>query len=378
MGVSERIYLSQPHMTGKESEYIDQAFQTNQLTLFGQHIEEFENRMSEYLDGRHVVAVNSGTSALHLALRYAGVGPGDYVLCSSFTFVASCSPVTFLGGRLIFVDSDESWNMSPAALEKALEWADGHSITIKAAVVVDIYGQPAKYDDILPLLKERGITVIEDAAESLGAYYQTKKCGTIGDYSALSFTSNKLITTGGGGGMVVSADEEAIRKMRFWAAHAKEVRPYHEHHDYGYEYRLPNLLAGIGCTQVDRIEAYSERRRMIFRKYAQELEGYPVDMMPEVQGSRPNHWLSTMTLEAGYNSMQFMDYMNTHNIETRMAWKPMHLQELYKKELYFTDGDKDVSADLFRRGICLPSASVMSDEQLDYVIDKIKIFFERI
>lgn len=375
--MESRIYLSQPHVTGREREYIDRAFAVNELTLFGGNITEFEKSMSKYLNGYPTLAVNAGTAALHLALRYAGIGPGDYVLCSSLTFAASCVPVLYLGGKPVFVDSDrDSWNMCPKALERALEWADQQGKSIKAAVIVDLYGQPAKYDELLPMLRDRGITVIEDAAEALGSTYRGKKCGTFGSYNAFSFNSNKVITTGGGG-MVVSGEQEAVDKMRYWICQAREPLPYYEHKEYGYQYRMSNILAGIGCAQVPMIDTYVQRRREIYHVYQSEFSDLPVEFMPLVEGGESNCWLSVMTMTEDYDPLELIRYLEQYNIESRMVWKPMHLQPIYRDAPYFTAGGEDVSRQLFERGICLPSASVMSEEEHRYVIEKVRNFFDR-
>lgn len=373
----ERIYLSQPQICGREMEYINKAFSTNNLTLFGDNVEEFEATMSEYLDGRRTLAVSSGTAALHLALRYAGVGPGETVLCSSLTFAASCNPVKYLGGNLVFIDSDrETWNMSSEALRRALCWADEQKKTIRAAVIVDLYGRPAAYNLLLPLLKERNIAVIEDAAEAVGSFYHGKKCGTFGDYAALSFNSNKLITTGGGG-MVVSEDAAAIEKMRYWSTQAKEPLPYYQHEDYGYQYRMSNILAGIGCAQVPLIQKYADRRREIYRRYQDAFMGYPVEMMPQLSDENPNCWLSVLQLkDKKHDALKLIAFLEEQNIETRMVWKPMHLQPVYRNCPYFTAAEEDISAELFQRGICLPSASVMTEQEQDFVIAKVKEFFK--
>lgn len=374
--MESRIYLSQPHTTGQEMEYIKRAFAGNELTLFGGNIAEFEKRMSEYLDGYPTLAVNAGTAALHLALRYAGVGAGDYVLCPSLTFIASCDAVLYLGAVPVFVDSDrDSWNMCPKALGRALEWADKQGKNIKAAVIVDLYGQPAKYDELLPMLHDRGITVVEDAAEALGSTYGGKKCGTFGEYNAFSFNSNKIITTGGGG-MVVSKEQEAIDKMRYWICQAREPLPYYEHKDYGYQYRMSNLLAGIGCAQTPMIDTYARRRREIYHTYKTEFADLPVEMMPLVEGGESNCWLSVMTIAKGYEPLELIDYLEQHNIESRMVWKPMHLQPIFRDAPYVTAGEEDVSRQLFERGICLPSASVMSEEEHYYVMEKLREFFD--
>ncbi len=371
--MKQRIYLSQPHVTGEEKAYIEKAFRTNNLTLFGDNIGEFEREAADYLGVKYSLAVNAGTAALHLALRYAGVLKGDYVLCSSLTFAASCNPILYLGGIPVLVDSDrKSWNMSPRALEKAVNWGKKNGITYKAAVIVDLYGQPAEYDELLAILKKEKIAVVEDAAEAMGAVYKGKKCGTFGDYAAFSFNSNKVITAGGGG-MVVSDQKEAVEKMRYWSSQAREPLPYYEHKDYGYQYRMSNILAGIGCAQVKYIDRYVKLRRNIYLEYKRALQDAPVTMMPLLADARPNCWLTVVTLDRRYDPLALIEYLEEFNIESRMVWKPMHLQPVYKNYMYFKD-DADVSRELFETGVCLPSASVMTEDELYYVIDKIKGF----
>lgn len=374
--MEERIYLSQPHINGREKEYIDKAFQTNNITLFGENVNEFERKISKYLGGKNTLAVNSGTAGLHLALRYAGVQAGDLVICSTLTFAASCNPVKYLGGELLFVDSDEdTFNMSPLALRRALDWSKANNKAIKAAIIVDLYGQPAKYDVLIPMLKEENIVIIEDAAEALGSSYKGKKCGTFGDFGVFSFNSNKIITTGGGG-MIVSDNSEAIEKMRYWAMQAREPLPYYEHKEYGYQYRMSNILAGIGCAQVDMIDTYARRRQYIYDKYSVELKGLPIKLMPKINDGTPNCWLTVINFLDETNPIDLIEHLEKYNIETRMVWKPMHLQPVYSKCMYFDDGKGDCSKTLFETGLCLPSASVMTDEQLEYVIDKIKDYFK--
>jgi len=375
--MEERIYLSQPHVTGNEMAYIEKAFSTNNLTLFGDNIEEFEKGISQYLGSPFAAATNSGTAALHLALRYAGVGPGDYVFCSSLTFAASCNPILYLGGIPVFIDSSmENWNMSWQALERALSWAEKEKKIPKAAIIVDLYGQPAEYDMLLPLLNKYNITMVEDAAEALGSDYHGKKCGTFGKIGAFSFNSNKIITTGGGG-MVVSDDEDAINKMRYWSAQAREPLPYYEHKEYGYQYRMSNVLAGIGCAQMKKIDDYKNARMCIYERYQAAFVNLPVQMMPVIEGGSPNFWLSVMLLDNPELTLKLIHYMERYNIETRMVWKPMHLQPIYKDYHYFChDENRDNAKDIFEHGICLPSASVMTTEEQNKVIEVIHDFFK--
>lgn len=371
-----RIYLSQPHQNGRETEYITKALSTNHLTLFGDNIIEFEKKMAQYLSINASLAVSCGTSALHLAMRFAGVEKGEYVFCSSLTFAASCNPILYQGGIPVFIDSEpESWNMSPSALEKAFQWAEREGKIPKAVVIVDLYGQPADYDKLIPICRKYGVPIIEDAAEALASEYHGRKCGTFGDYAAFSFNSNKIITTGGGG-MVVSDDAEAIEKMRYWAAQAREPLPYYEHKEFGYQYRMSNILAGIGCAQIDSLDDYAVRRRSIFSKYQKEFANYPVKMMPIPADTNPNCWLSVISLEKSEYVLPLIKHLDALKIESRMVWKPMHLQPVFKGYLYFMQGDKDISRELFEQGVCLPSASVMTDAEQEEVTAVVKEFFD--
>jgi len=374
--MEERIYLSQPHVTGHEMSYIEKAFSTNNLTLFGDNILEFEKGISEYVNSPYALATCSGSAALHLALRYAGVGPGDFVFCSSLTFAATCNPILYQGGIPVFIDSSrDNWNMSWEALEKALAWAEKEKKIPKAAIIVDLYGQSAEYSMLLPLLNKYNVAVIEDAAEALGSDYQGKKCGTFGKIGVFSFNSNKIITTGGGG-MAVSQDEDAVKKMRYWSAQAREPLPYYEHKEYGYQYRMSNVLAGIGCAQMKVIDDYKSSRKRIYERYLDAFQNLPIQMMPLMKEGSPNFWLSVMYIDNPDFPMELISYLETFNIETRMVWKPMHLQPVYKNYKYFCKDDQiDVSKDIFEHGICLPSASVMTENEQDKVIKLILKFF---
>jgi pyridoxal phosphate-dependent aminotransferase EpsN len=375
--MEERIYLSQPQQNGSEMEYIKKAFSTNNLTLFGDNITEFEKGISQYVDNSYTLATCSGTAALHLALRNVGVGPGDVVFCSSLTFAASCSPILYQGGTPVFIDSSkETWNMSPQALERALDWANKENKLPKAAVVVDLYGQPAEYDLLLPIFEQYKVAVIEDAAEALGSTYLGKKCGTFGKIGAFSFNSNKVITTGGGG-MAISRDGDAIERMRYWSAQAREPLPYYEHKDYGYQYRMSNILAGIGCAQMKSIDHYVSRRKMIYERYREAFQNMPLQMMPKIKNGSSNCWLSVVSLEDSTLPIQLIEFLERYQIESRMVWKPMHLQPIYKNCMYFSaEDDGDMSRSLFENGLCLPSASVMTDDEQGKVIELIHGFFK--
>lgn len=368
-----KIYLSQPHLNGTEMDYIKKAFETNHLTYFGENIDDFQREISRYVGASDALATCSGTCGLHLALINAGVNAGDYVFCSSLTFAASANPIMYQGATPIFIDSEpDTWNMSPIALEKAFEWAKANNKLPKAVVVVDLYGQSADYDKILPLCKRYGAIVIEDSTEALGAKYNGKHCGMLGDVGVFSFTSNKIITTSGGG-MIVSEDVESIKKMRYLASQAREPLPYYQHTKVGYNYRLSNVSAGIGLGQLTTLELRVKQKQHIFDKYKSELKECPLTMMPIKFES--NYWLSCFTLDdETIDVMDIIECLEANKIEARMIWKPMHLQPIYDGYLYFMHND-DVSRNIFERGLCLPSATIMTDEEQNEVIGILKQFF---
>jgi len=367
-----RIYLSQPHLNGTEMNYVKSAFDSNYLTFFGENIDAFEAGIARYVGASAALATSSGTSAIHLALRYMGVGRGDMVFCSSLTFAASANPIVYQGGIPVFIDSEpNSWNMSPVALKKAFQWASELGKLPKAVIIVDLYGQAADYDALLPICREYGVPVLEDSTEALGASYNNIKCGLFGKYGIYSFTSNKIITTSGGG-MVVSYDTEGIKKMRYWASQAREPLPYYQHEEIGYNYRLSNVSAGIGRGQLATLDERVRKKREIYEKYKQAFKDLPVKMMPMLGYS--SCWLSAMTFEKPeINVLDVIKELDKHGIEARMVWKPMHLQPIYKDCKYFKHSE-DISRQIFERGICLPSATVMKDEEQQEVIEIIKKF----
>lgn len=365
-----RVYLSQPHLNGTEMKYVKEAFETNFLTSFGKNVDEFENGMARYIGVPKTLATASGTSAIHLALKYLGVEKGDSVFCSSLTFAASANPIVYQGGIPVFIDSEpNSWNMSPVALEKAFKWAQKNNKLPKAVIIVDLYGQAADYDKLLPICEEYNVPVLEDATEALGASYNSAKCGLFGKYGIFSFAGNKLITTSGGG-MVVSEDEEGIKKMRYWASQARDPLPYYHHEEIGYNYRMSNVSAGIGRGQITTIDQRVLQKRKIYDKYKIGLSNCDVEMIPQIGYS--SCWLSVMTFNSNkINVLDIISELNKHSIESRMVWKPMHLQPVYKDCMYFKH-DEDFSKDVFQRGICLPSATIMKDEEQEEVIEIIK------
>lgn len=373
MRLKNKLYLSAPHMNGSEMSYINQAFESNWIAPLGANVDEFEKRIEEYLGEGHAVALSSGTAALHLAVKYAGVEPGDVVFCSDLTFIGSCNPAVYQGAELVFIDSDESWNMDPRSLKRALEDAAQNNKLPKAVIVVDLYGLPADYDQIVPLCKEYGVTLIEDAAEALGSEYKGKKCGTFGEMGALSFNSNKIITTSGGG-MFLSRSEEAEKKIRFWSTQSKESVPYYEHKEIGYNYRLSNISAGIGCGQMNTLQEYVEKRREIYRLYCESFKEFPVHCYPVIPGTNPNCWLTVMILDdTNVTPQQLIAKLESCNIESRRFWKPMHMQPLFSGNKFYTEyPEYPMGEKLFDRGICLPSGSGMSREQQQIVIEVVQ------
>lgn len=377
--MQERIFLSPPHMSGNEMKYIQEAFDTNWIAPLGKNVDKFEEEICEYVGVDHALALSSGTAGIHLALKYFGVGPGDYVFCSDLTFAGSCNPIMYQYANPIFIDSEpNTWNMSPVALEKAFEWAAAENKMPKAIIIVDLYGQSADYDQLLPICKKYGVPVIEDAAEALGATYKGKMCGTFGDISIFSFNGNKIITTSGGG-MVVSNDEAAIKKMRFWATQSRENVKHYEHKEIGYNYRMSNVCAGIGRGQLELLDVIKDKRKFIFDKYKNDLKELPLDFMDNSSIGEPNYWLSVLLVNESskINPSRIVDELEKENIESRLVWKPMHLQPIFSDCLYFLNGsNQSCSREIFLKGICLPSGSSLQPEQQDLIINIIKKIFE--
>jgi pyridoxal phosphate-dependent aminotransferase EpsN len=372
--LKERIYLSPPHMSGNEQKYIDEAFKTNWIAPLGPNVDAFEKELAEYVGIEGAVAVSSGTAAIHLALRLLDIKSGDRVFCSTLTFIASASPILYQGAEPVFIDSEpDTWNMSPIALERALEDAKREGKLPKAVIVVNLYGQSAKMDEILSLCNKYNIPVIEDAAESLGSTYKGKKSGTFGKFGIYSFNGNKIITTSGGG-MLVSNDVEALQKARFLATQARDPAPHYQHSQVGYNYRMSNIVAGIGRAQLEVLDERVKARRAIFDRYVQALgniEG--VHFMPELEGTMSNRWLTTLTIDQqtlGVTPMDIINALAEENIEARPVWKPLHLQPVFDGVTYYPHQEGwSVSDELFANGICLPSGSSMTVEEQNRVID---------
>ncbi|OWZ83259.1 DegT/DnrJ/EryC1/StrS family aminotransferase [Natranaerobius trueperi] len=350
---------------GYEMQYVQEAFDTNWIAPLGNNVNKFEQEFCDKIDSQAALALSSGTSAMHLALKADGVGVGDIVFCQSLTFAASVNPVIYQNATPVFIDSDyKTWNMFPEVLEEAFE-----KYTPKAVIVVHLYGLSADMDRILEICNKYNVSVIEDAAESLGSYYKDKHTGTLGDYGVYSFNGNKIITTSGGG-MLVSNKEERIEKARFWASQARDKARHYEHSELGYNYRLSNVLAGIGRGQLKVLDKRVEKKKYIFEYYKKELSDLPgVQFMPINEWNTPNYWLSCMLLTGEVRPLDVIEALEEESIEARPLWKPMHLQPYYKEYDFIGEG---VSDELFKNGVCLPSDTKMTDEDLERVIGIIK------
>ncbi|KQU17153.1 pyridoxal phosphate-dependent aminotransferase [Bacillus sp. Leaf13] len=376
MSNQSRIFLSSPHMSGNEQKYINEAFETNWIAPLGPNVDKFERELAEYVGVRDAAAVSSGTAAIHLALRLLEVEQGDKVFCSSLTFIASANPIIYQNAEPVFIDSEpETWNMSPAALKRAFVDAEIDGKMPKAVIVVNLYGQSAKMDEIMSICDHYGVPVIEDAAESLGAEYKGKKSGTFGKFGIYSFNGNKIITTSGGG-MLVSNDEEALKKARFLATQARDPAPHYQHSVSGYNYRMSNILAGVGRAQLEVLDDRVASKRAKFDRYVEVLSGIEgINFKPELHGTLHNRWLTTITInqeKLGISQMELIEALGEENIEARPVWKPLHLQPLFDGTLYYPyEKDRSVSEELFNSGICLPSGSNMTEEQQERVIDKV-------
>ena len=366
-----RLFLSPPHMGGNEIKYIQDAFDSNWIAPLGKNVDGFEHDVSSYVGVNHALALSSGTAAIHLALKYLGVGEGDYVFCSSLTFSGSCNAIVYEKAIPVFIDSEpQSWNMSPIALQKAFDWASAQGKLPKAVIIVDLYGQSADYDKLLPICEHYGVPVIEDAAEALGASYNSKKCGSFGYINIFSFNGNKIITTSGGG-MAVSNDANAIEKMKFWSTQSREAELHYEHKEIGYNYRMSNICAGIGRGQMEVLDQRVSAKKKIYDTYKACFEGItPIKLMPILEKGQPNYWLSVITLDStcGVTPTQIINSLAQSNIESRPVWKPMHLQPVFKECMYFAH-ESDISSELFENGVCLPSGSAMTPEEQEKVIN---------
>ena len=375
--IENQILLSTPHMGIDERQYIEEAFETNWIAPLGPNVDAFEEDLADLLGTKHAAALSSGTAALHMGLRLLGVGVGDKVFCSTFTFAASAFPIIYQGAEPVFIDSDnESWNMSPKALERAFEKARVEGWIPKAVIIVSIYGQSANMDPLMALCQHHGVPVLEDAAESLGATYKGKSSGTFGRLGVYSFNGNKIITTSGGG-MLVSEEPDLISKARFLSTQARDPAPHYQHSEIGFNYRMSNILAGVGRGQLHVLKSRIEARRQVFQSYRDALADLDcITWMPEPVWSYSTHWLTacTITPRAGVNRHTLMQKLSTELIESRPLWKPLHLQPVFQSCSYFAHGDKSVADQLFDHGLCLPSGSNMSKFDVERIVEVIHGF----
>lgn len=372
----KRIYLSSPTMHGEEQKYVQEAFDTNWVAPLGPNVNAFEEEMAKCVGVSHAAALSAGTAAIHLALKLLGVQQGDIVFSSDLTFSATCNPICYEKATPVFIDSEPgTWDMSPVALKKAFEQYP-HP---KALIFVHLYGTPANVDEIMALCKEHDVPVIEDAAESLGATYKGKPTGTFGKYGIYSFNGNKIITSSGGG-MLISEDGEAIEKARFLSTQARDKARHYQHSQIGYNYRMSNIVAGVGRGQLIHLGEHMKRKQKIYQTYKEAFaDNEWIEMNPMNPDGEANNWLSCMTLKKGcrVTPTMVMDALEAENIETRPIWKPMHLQPVFDGCEFFahnTDGSS-VGEDIFSRGLCLPSDIKNTDEDMKTIISIIKNLF---
>ena len=371
-----KILLSIPHMSGAETSFIDEAFNTNWIAPLGPNVDSFEEELGNYLGkDYYAAALNSGTSAIHLAIKLLGIRKGDTVLCSSFTFSASANPIIYEGAIPVFVDSEPtSWGMSPSALRNAIESLIERNKKPKALIVVHLYGQSARMSDICKIAREFSIPIIEDAAESMGSEYDNKKCGTLGDIGIFSFNGNKIITTSGGGALI-SKNKEIIERAKYFASQARtHNKPYYEHYDVGYNYRMSNVLAGIGRGQLKVLDDRVRQKREIFNYYKDNLDLDLINWQPELKESKSNRWLSVFSFNQSYSniSTQFIvSFLEKRNIEARYLWKPLHTQPIFKDYEYYPNSSESFCEKTYNHGLCLPSASSMTKLQQDKVIESL-------
>ena len=376
MSKDNKIWLSPPHISDNEKKYVDEAFEQNWIAPVGPHINKFEDELSKVSEGFDVAVLSSGTAAIHLALILLGVKNDDCVICSSFTFSASVNPIIYLGASPIFIDSEkDTWNMDPFLLEQAIVNQININKKPKAIILVHLYGYPSKIEEIISISKKYDIPLIEDAAEALGSKYKNQPLGTFGDIGIFSFNGNKIITTSSGGA-ILSKNKEFIKKAKFLATQAREDQPHYEHKEIGYNYRMSNVCAAIGLGQLEVLETRVVKRRYIHDYYKNQLSKIEsIKFLNDIDGFYSNRWLTTIVLEENskINNEKIRLELQKNNIESRPLWKPMHLQPVFNTYQALTNG---VSEDLFNRGLCLPSGSNMSDQDLNRVVNIIKNLHE--
>lgn len=373
--IAKHIPLATPTMHGEEMYYVQEAFDRNWVAPLGFNCDAFEKEICAFLErDTHALALSAGTAALHLAIKLAGVKPGDVVLCSDMTFAATVNPVSYEGGVQVFVDCEkDSWNMDPAALELAFQKYP----QAKVVVLVHLYGVPAKMDEILEVCRRHDAILIEDAAEALGASYQGRMCGTFGRYSILSFNGNKIITTSGGG-MLLTENKQDRDKALFWSTQAREPAPWYQHEQIGYNYRMSNIVAGIGRGQLLHLQEHIDRKTAIYRRYEEGLKGLPLTMNPYLKDTVPNFWLSCLLLDpdCGVEAEDLYNRLREANIESRPIWKPMHMQPVFADRDFITAEKQPVDEYIFKFGLCLPSDIKMTEPEQSYVIDTIRSAFD--
>lgn len=403
----KKIYLSSPTMHGEELQYMKQAYDTNWMSTVGENINEVERMAAEKVGCKYAVALSSGTAALHLCMKLARVGKGDYVFASDMTFAATVNPIVYEGGVPVFIDTErDTWNMDPIALEKAFEMYPGTKVVVSA----NLYGTPGKLDEIAAVCARHGAVLIEDAAESLGATYKGRQTGTFGTYNAISFNGNKIIT-GSSGGMLLTDDLLAAQKVRKWSTQSREAAPWYQHEEIGYNYRMSNVIAGVVRGQIPHLDEHVAQKKAIYMKYKDGLKGLPVEMNPyDEVNSEPNFWLSCMIINSDAMCKQvrgdkdscyvpengkscptmILERLAQYNAEGRPIWKPMHSQPTYmnnpfvvrdgsgraRTNAYIDGAFTDVGTDIFNRGLCLPSDNKMTPEQQDVIIEIIRSCFE--
>ena len=390
---TKKVNLATATPHDKELDYIREAFETNWITTIGKNIEEVERQMAEYLGVKYAIGLASGTSALHMCMKLAGIKPGQKVFCSDMTFAATVNPVVYENGVPIYIDTErDTWNMDPKALEKAFELHPD----VKVVVVANLYGVPAKLDVIRAICDKHGAVLIEDAAESLGATYNGKETGTFGNFNVISFNGNKIIT-GSCGGMLLTDSEEASNKVRKWSTQAREAAPWYQHGELGYNYRMSNIVAGVIRGQIPYLEEHIAQKKAIYYRYKEGFKGLPVQMNPlNIENCEPNYWLSCMIIDREAMCQQtrtdkvatyipetgkscpteILETLAKHNAEGRPIWKPMHAQPIYKNNEFVSLGQEDVSMDIFERGLCLPSDNKMTVEEQDKIIEIVRKCFD--
>lgn len=378
-----KILLSSPHMGGSEEHYIRQAFESNWIAPLGPNVDQFENALGNFTQTNYVAALSSGTASLHLSLILAGVQSGDFVFCQTFTFSASANPIYYLGANPVFIDSEkDTWNMDPNLLKKALKAAHLKNRLPKAIIPVHLYGMPAKIDQLIAIASEYDIPVIEDAAEALGSTFARKACGSFGKFGILSFNGNKIITTSGGGALI-SNDEELIQKAKFLATQARDNAPHYQHSEIGYNYRLSNVLAGIGIGQLEVLHERIISRRSNFNKYQSYFNkwnerGFQIKFQEEHNDSFSNRWLSCILVDPiknkGLHREEIRLSLDAANIESRPLWKPMHQQPVFKNCEAYISGVSDY---LFEVGLCLPSGSNMTNDEFERIFKCLDSIFKK-